>query len=283
MSVHAAKPLKTAGADGEPFRNDNNQGGWSATDGFAGGDGGGSQVLAVNGFAAAEVDVGLQAIAPNDYASVRVVIGNVLNLNAFADATASGTVTSAASSQGSVTLTNGTLSGLCSATLSIDVTAYIAADQATVHMHISDTFQLSLAGTGYAGVTLAETAFSGGSVQVMAPIATTSAGNTANHGAEDKAGTFNLARFAASVLNTGQWNIAFVASAAGESLKGEGQSVLTVSATADLPGNQRPKVLNFHDIERSNLAFSDSSTPVVGMHPGMLQSSFRPPSMFHNV
>lgn len=283
MSVHNAKPSQTAGNDGEFFRDDSNWGAWSATDGFGIGNGGGSQVLAANGFAAAEVDVGLQAITPNDYASVRVFVGDVVNLNAFANASASGTVTSAASSQGSVTLTNGTLSGLCSATLSIDVTAYIAADQATVHMHISDSFQLSLAGTGYAGVTLAETAASGGSVQVMAPVAIAAAANTKNHDAEDKAGTFDLARFAASVLNTGQWNIAFVASAPGESLKGQGLSVLTVSATADLPGNHGPKVLHFHDIERSNLAFSDSSTPVAGVHSGMLQSSSEPPSMFHNA
>lgn len=282
MSVQAAKPLKTAGVDDKSFRDDNNSGGWLGTDGFQVGEEGASQVMAASGFASAEMDVGLQAIAPNDYASVRVFVGNVLNLSAFANASASGTVASAASGQGSVTVANGTLSGLFSATLNIDVTAYIAADQATVHMHISDSFEMSLAGTGYAGASLAETVASGGSVQVMAPVAATTACNTQNHSGEDKTGTFDLARFATSVLNTGQWNIAFAASAPGESLKGEGLSVLTISATADLAGNHRPKVLSFHDIERAKLAFSDSSTPVAGIHPGMLQSSSGPPSMFHN-
>lgn len=275
MATNNTKPSQGASGRNGSFGGDSDQGGWSDTDGFAIGSGSGPQVLAINGFADAEIDVGLQAVVPNDYASIKITLGNLLNLNGFANAAASGTVTSTAATAGSMTISNGNLSGNCSAVFSIDVTAYIAADQTTVRMHIADSFQLSLTGSGYSGATLSETAASGGSVQVAAP--------PVNDALTSKSGTFDLARFAASVLNTGQWDIAFVASAPGESLKGHGESVLTIDATVELPGKSHPDIRKFQDVERSNIVFNDFSGPAAGMHSGLMVSSSEPLSLFHNV
>jgi hypothetical protein len=283
MSAYNLKPVYP-GSDQDPgqnnqngqFRSDYNQGGWQDADGFAIGAGQDPQVLAVNGYATASADIGLQAAAANDYASIDISLANIANLDGFADAAASGTVTSAASSQGLLTLTNGNLTGTYTASLSIDITAYLAADDATVHMQITDSFQLSLSGTGYVGASLDETSASGGTVTAMTPSGSGSSGPAGGQG-----GTFDLARFAASVLNTGQWNIAFVATAPGESIKGVGSSVMTINAVADLANGQRPEVLNFHDTERSNLAFADSSSPAAGAPWGLQDSVSAPVNLFH--
>jgi hypothetical protein len=230
--------------------------------------------LAANGYANTSVDIGLQAAVPKDYASIDISLGDIVNLNAWANAGAAGTVTSAASSQGVLTVTNGKLSGTYTASLSIDVTATVAADNATIHMKITDTFQLSLSGTGYVGTSIAATSAAGGTVVATTP--TTGAGNL-------PAGQFNLAAFAASVLNTGKWNIAFVASAAGESLQGFGTSVVTIAATADIAGAGRPELLNFQDTDRSNVAFSDTSTPAMGLPYGLQMSNPNSMNLFHSA
>jgi hypothetical protein len=246
------------------FRFDVNQGNSQDLDTFSIGHGDGSQVLAITGFADSSVDIELQAAVPSDFASIKISFDNVANLDAFANAGASGTATSAAASQGQLTLTNGTLSGTYTASLSIDMTAIVAADHATIHMHITDNFQLSLSGTGYVGASLLATTAAGSTVVAMTP-------SGAGTGSEDddKGGQFDLARFVASVLNTGQWNITFLASAPGESLHGVGVSVLTIAATAELAGGQKPELLNFQDTDRSTLTFNDTTTPAMGIPYGL--------------
>ena len=198
-----------------------------------------------------------------------------VNLDAWANAGAAGTVTSAAFSQGLLTLTDGKLSGSYTASFSIDVTATVAADHATIHLRITDSFQLSLAGTGYVGASLLQTTAAGGTVVSMTQSGAPPAANHNQH--------FDLARFAASVLNTGQWNIAFVASAAGESLHAVGASVLTIAATADLAGGPEPERLSFYDTERSRIAFNDTSSPAMGMPYGMQVSRPESVSLFHDA
>jgi hypothetical protein len=265
-------------SDDGQFRSDRNQGGWQDADGFTLGAGHDPQVLAVNGYATASADIGLQAAVANDHASIYISLANIANLDGFANAGATGTVTSAASAQGLLTLTNGNLTGTYTASLSIDITAYLAADNATVHMQITDSFQLSLSGTGYVGASLAETSTSGGTVTAMTPSGSGSSGPARGQG-----GTFDLARFAASVLNIGQWNIAFVATAPGESIKGVGSSVMTINAVAELATGQRPEVLNFHDTERSNLTFADTSSPSAGAPWGIQDSVSAPVNLFHTA
>ncbi|MGD0104693.1 MAG: hypothetical protein ABSC06_11720 [Rhodopila sp.] len=226
---------------------DDGRGGWQDLYNFAIGYGMEPQVLAVNGYADNSVNIGVQTAVPADTVSVAIDLGDVVNLNAFANAGGSGTVTSNASSQGLLTLTNGALSGTYTATATIDVTAYIAADQATVHMEITDSFQLSLSGTGFVGASLHETSASGGTVEAMTPSSGTSgpAGPTS--------GTFDLARFAASVLNTGSDNIAF-----------------------------SPEQLNFSQTERSSVAFSDNRSPPMGPPSGGHDYDGSSASLFHS-
>ena len=285
MATYNSKPSYLRASDNpddfDPFNishYDIKQENWRDFDRLSIGHGDGSHVLSASGYANASVDIGLQAAAPQDYASIRISLGNVVNLDAWANAGAAGTVVSSASSQGLLTLTDGKLSGTYTASLSIDVTATVAADHATIHMRITDSFELSLSGTGYVGASLLQTTVAGGTVVAMTPIAGVGGSPAANHGEQ-----FDLARFAASVLNTGQWNIAFVASAAGESLHGVGTSVLTIAATADLEGGPKPERLNFYDTERSSMAFNDTSTPGMGAAYGMQISRPESISLFHDA
>ena len=257
------------------FRYDIDQGDWGNFERFSIGHGNGSHVLAAGGYADGSVEIGIFAARPQDYASIKISLGNVVNLDAWANAGAAGTVTSAAFSQGLLTLTDGKLSGTYTASFSIDVTATVAADHATIHLRITDSFQLSLAGTGYVGASLLQTTAAGGTVVSMTQSGAPPAANHNQH--------FDLARFAASVLNTGQWNIAFVASAAGESLHAVGASVLTIAATADLAGGPEPERLSFYDTERSRIAFNDTSSPAMGMPYGMQVSRPESVSLFHDA
>jgi hypothetical protein len=225
------------------------------------------QVLAVSGFADTGVQIGLQGPSPTDTASIAISLDNVVNLAAFAKSDASGTATSTATNQGTLTLTKGVLSGTYTAAMSIDLTAYIAADHATVQMEVTDKFQLSLSGTGFTSVALATTASAGSAVVATSPGSSTAGGSLGNHG-----GTFDLATFAANVLNTAQWNIAFMAGP-GETLSGVGTSVLTISAIEEVAGAQKPQISRFQEVERSTVAFQDPAprygySPVPSFGPG---------------
>lgn len=261
------------------IRSDPSHGSWRNADGFAIGSGNEPPVLAINGFADTNVDIELQTAVPADFASIQISLGNVVNLDAMGFAGASGTVSSSAASQGLLTLTNGNLSGTYTAMLSIDVTASIAADHATVNMHLTDSFQLTLSGTGYLGASLALASTSGGTVTAITP----SGGSAGNSAGRSDGGTFDLARFVANVLNTGTWDIDFVASMPGESLHALGASVLTIDATAEVPNGESLKKMQFSDTDRSNLTFNDTSSPTTGSPFGVQSYSSGPGSLFHTV
>jgi hypothetical protein len=225
------------------------------------------QVLAASGFADTGVQIGLQGLRPTDHASITISLGNVVNLAAFAKSDASGTVTSTATNQATLTLTNGVLSGSYTAAMSIDLTAYIAADHATVQMEVTDRFQLSLSGTGFTSVALATTASAGSTVVATSPASSIAGGSAGHHG-----GTFDLATFAASVLNTAQWNIAFM-TGPGETLSAVGSSVLTITAIEEVAGAHKPQISRFQEVERSTVAFQDPAprygySPVPSFGPG---------------
>jgi hypothetical protein len=236
------------------------------------------QVVAANGYANDSVSIALQAAVPSDYASFNLALGEIVDLRAFANAGASATLTSNAASQGLLTLSNGNLAGSYTASMTIDVSAYIASINAKVTMRVTDNFQLALSGKGYVGASITSTSASGGTVTVATP----SGGTGASPGKSDGA-SFDLARFAASVIDTGKWNIAFVASQAGESLQGRGTSVLTIDATVELPGGHKPEVMTLHDTERESLAFNDMSSRGFSGPYGFQQSSSGPLSLFHNA
>jgi hypothetical protein len=265
----------TLGWANEPFSwvEDNYSVSYQDLDGFSLGYSNGPQVLAVNGYADASFNVGLQGIAPCNSASVQISLGDILNLNAWANAGATGTVAASAATQGTLTITDTILNGTLFASLSIDASGYIAADQASVQLHITDVFQMGLSGTGYSGVTLQTTSQSGGTVVATAP-----SGAGASPGCY---GDFDLARFAASVLGTGQSNITFIASEPGETLQGVGTSVMTVVATAEIPGAV-PESLTYCDVDRSGLSFADGST-YGGSGPYGFQGCGSPPiNLYHS-
>lgn len=261
-----------------PPRNDDSSGQWADADRFSIGPWNLPQVVAAGGYANDSVGIALQTAVPSDYASFNLSLGEIVNLQAFANAGASATLTSSATGQGLLTLNNGHLTGTYTASLVIDVTAYIASINAKVTMHVTDNFQLSLSGTGYVGGSLTTTSQSGGSVTVTTP----SSGISAPPGKCD-GGSFDLARFAASVIGTGNWDIAFVASHPGESFNGRGTSVLSIDTTVDLPGDHKPQPLAFHDTERASLSFNDTSSHDFGGPYGLQATSSGPISMFHNV
>jgi hypothetical protein len=278
MSVKQSNPHHVGAHDGAgpfddygAFRYDSSQQELVNFDQFTIGRGQGPEVLAINGFADTSADIELTTAVPSDYASIKISLGNVVNLEAFARTGASGTVTSTAASDGTLTLTKGNLRGTYTASLSIDVKAYIPADKAIIDLKVTDRFNLCISGTGYTGASLVETSAAGGTVDAMTPAGGTTTGG--NHG------SFDLAKFAASVLNIGQWNIAFATSAPGESLHVLGLSVLTVDATAELPGAHS---VRFGETERSSLSFNDASSPSGGCYgPGYCGSS--PATLFHTV
>lgn len=269
MPLIQSKPSNSGGRDDKDHwsgdagnRYDYSRGGWQDFDRFAVGFSNGPQVLAINGYANTSVDIGLQAAIPADHASIKISLGTVVNLDAFANAGASGTVTSTASNEGLLTLTNGSLKGTYTASMTINVTAYIAAYNASVSMQITEQFQFRLSGTGYVGASLDQTSSAGGTV-----VATTPHGNSISPSAKGGNGTFDLARFTASVLNTGKWDVAFLASSrSGEALQGFGTSVLTISAIATVPGSHSSE--QFNKTERSSVAFNETASPAFGGYHG---------------
>ena len=59
--------------------------------------------------------------------------------------------------------------------------------------------------------------------------------------------------------------------------------MVTIVATADLAGGGKPKVLNYQDIDRSNIAFNDTSTPNGGSPFGWQVFSPNSLSLLHST
>jgi hypothetical protein len=224
------------------------------------------QVLAVNATANANLDLGLQTAIPADTVSIKVALDDVVNLAGFGASAASGTVASHATSVAQITLGHGLLDGTYSALISIAVSASIPAAHATVQMQITESFQLCFTGKGFVGASVTHGASSSGTV--VAPTPDTGATGTTF---AKSGGTFDLAGFAASVLNTHQWDISFAGFAPGESLQAAGTYGLTISATAQLAGRAGPEKLSLYESDRSSFFISEKSGPAAsglfGMHP----------------
>ncbi len=210
--------------------------------------------LTINSFSDSSLDIGLTAATPNDSASIGIDLGDIVNLAAFGSGPVSGTFAASATGNAKVVITNGHLRGSDSTALSIDVTASLPAEHATIHLHLTDDLHLTLTGKGYVGSTITQTAESGGSAQAFSQ--TGSASATAG---DD--GTFDLAKFVASIVNTTSFAVQFIASAPGKFIHGEATAVLKVNATADLPGaGGTQRHLVFNETKPSHFAFSDTSS-----------------------
>lgn len=210
--------------------------------------------------AVAMLDVDLQGLRPSDHASVSIGITDVINLNAWGQGPLSASSTATLSEQGSIVITNQSLSGNAQTGIIEDVTAFLPASHVSVHLHITDSFDLRLSGQGYTAATLQEASASSTVVQL-----TSTNGPTGN-----PVGTFDLARFAAVVLGTTRWDISFAGSIPGESLQAEGHSIRVVDAEADilasLPGSAVLRHFVFHDVDDINFSFNSRSGPAVTGH-----------------
>lgn len=250
--------------------NEIDQGGWHDGAYLHGGRGLAPHALAIDGSAAASVEIGLTALVPNDYAAIHIAIGNAIDFDAFGRGGAVGSITTTAVGSAQLTIEDGKLVGGYTATLSVELTAELPSSHAVVHLRVTDSFSFTLSGKGWSDATLATTANSEGTVQTDP----TGDGPAA-------CGRFDLAQFAASVLGTGDWSMKFVASQAGTTLQGKGVSTLSIDATADLPGGWGGQHLSYHDVQRSAFAF-DAGVPTGG--PGCWIPEAKPamPPLFHH-
>lgn len=221
--------------------------------------------VTVDSFADSTLDIGLTAAKPNDFASIAIDLGDVVDLRAFGPGPVSGSFSSSANGTATVVIRDGHLRGSDSTALSIDVTASLPAEHATVTIHLTDDLNLHLRGRGYVGSTITQTAESGGSVQVFS--------QTGTPGESDN-GNFDLARFVAAILHTDKVAVQFVASAPGESIHGNIESVFKITATADLPGpNGHMQHLVFNETVPQRFSFSDASSDAHVPHLAMISAT----------
>jgi hypothetical protein len=225
--------------------------------------------LTINAFADSAIDIGLTAASPGDFASIDIDLGDIVNLAAFGKGPVSGSFAASATGTGTVVITDGILRGSDSTLLTIDVTASLPAEHANIHLHLTDSLEFALTGSGYVGTTITQTAQSGGSAQIFSQTGTGSSsnegkGSSSNEGkgsSSNDDGNFDLARFVTSVLNTNSVAVKFIASAPGESIHGEGNTLLKVDATADLPGDHgKMRHLVFSENIPRHFAFNDTSS-----------------------
>jgi hypothetical protein len=215
-----------------------------------------SPALTINSFSDSSLDIGLTAATPTDFASIDIDLGDIVNLAAFGSGPVSGTFAASATGNAKVVIINGHLQGSDSTALSIDVAASLPAEHATIHLHLTDDLHFTLTGTGYVGATITQTSESGGSAQTFSQT-----GSAPASASDYDDGTFDLAKFVTSVVNTTSFAVQFIASAPGESIHGEATAVLKVNATADFPGAFGiQQHLVFNETKPSYFAFSDTSS-----------------------
>ena len=128
--------------------------------------------LTIDSFSDSSLDIGLTAATPSNSASIGIDLGDIVNLAAFGSGPVSGTFAASATGNASVTIINGHLRGTNSTALSIDVTASLPAEHATIHLHLTDDLHFTLTGKGYVGSTVTQTAESGGSAQAFSQTGT---------------------------------------------------------------------------------------------------------------
>ena len=153
-----------------------------------------------------------------------------------------------------MTITNGILHGTDSTALSIDVDC-VTACRVRHHTYIlTDDLHFTLTGRGYVGSTVTQRAELGGSAQAFSQTGTAPA-------SEDDDGTFDLAKFVTSIVNTTAFAVKFIASAPGEFIHGEAEAVLKINAMADLPGaGGTQQHLVFNETKPNHFSFSDTSS-----------------------
>jgi hypothetical protein len=216
-------------------------------------------VFGLNEFGSATntLTLDLQGLKPADYAIVGTKINGVVDLFAWSVDPDSVTSTVTVDQHGNATITDGSLAGSARTGITVDISAYLPASDALVHLHITDISDFDINGEGYTNVTLTGT---GEGISAVSP-------DTSNSLSSTPTATFDLAKFAASALGTTQWNISFATSLPNESLNLNGHFARIIDAEADIlsngPGSEVLDHLVYHGFDNASFSFDDLAGPAI--------------------
>jgi hypothetical protein len=216
--------------------------------------------LNVSSAVTAKLAIDLQGLQPSAHAAIRASINDAVDLRAWTLDPVVATSSVMLDQQSSASITNGSLTGNARTATTINVSAYLPANDASVDLHVTDTLDLNISGKGYTEVALGTVSEATSTVQR----------DTSNSPSGTPAATFDLAKFAAVVLGTTQWDISFAPSLPGESLHIDGHSVRIIDAEADIlanvPGKDVSPPLVFHSEDRTSFSFNEYAGPAITAH-----------------
>jgi hypothetical protein len=209
------------------------------------------------GSATNSLTLDLQGLQPADHAIIRTKISDVIDLRAWNVDPDSVTSTVTVDQQGNGTITEGSLVGSAQTGITLDISAYLPTSHALVHLHVIDASDFDINGEGYTNATLTGTAEGASGVLT----------DTCNSLPSTLTATFDLAKFAASVLGMTQWDISFATSLPSESLNLNGHFARVIDAEADIlssgPGSEVLDHLVYHGSDNASFSFDDLAGPAI--------------------
>jgi hypothetical protein len=199
----------------------------------------------------------LQGLQPADNATIKTKISDAVDLRAWNVDPDSAISTVTVDQHGCETITDGSLVGSAQTGIALDSSAYLPTSHALVHLHVTDAFDFDINGEGYTNAALTGT---GEGASGVSPDTSNSLPSTAT-------ATFDLAKFAASVLGTTQWDISFATSLPSESLNLNGHFARIIDAEADIlsngPGSEVFDHLVYHSSDNASFRFDDHAGPAI--------------------
>jgi hypothetical protein len=199
----------------------------------------------------------LQGLQPADRATISTKISDVVDLRAWNVNPDNAALTVTIDQQGNGTITDGSLVGSAQTGITRDISAYLPASHALVHLHVTDVSDFDINGEGYTNVVLTGT---GEGNSAVSP-------NTSNSLSSIPTATFDLTKFAASVLGTTQWDISFATSLPNESLNLDGHFARIIDAEANIlsngPGSEVLDHLVYHGFDNASFRFDEHAGPAI--------------------
>jgi hypothetical protein len=213
--------------------------------------------LNIFGSATNSLTLDLQGLQPADHATIKTKISDAVDLRAWNVDPDSAISTVTVDQHGSGTITDGSLIGSAQTGSALDISAYLPTSHALVHLHVTDASDFDINGEGYTNVALTGT---GEGASGVSP-------DTSNSLSSTPTATFDLAKFAASVLGTTQWDISFATSLPSESLNLNGHFDHVIDAEADIllngPGSEVLDHLVYHSSDNASFRFDDHAGPAI--------------------
>ncbi len=199
----------------------------------------------------------LQGLQPADHATISTKISDVVDLGAWNVDPDSAISTATIDQQANGTIIDGSLVGSARTGITRDISAYLPTSHALVQLHVTDVSDFDINGEGYTNIVLTGT---GEGASAVSP-------DTSNSLSSTPTATFDLAKFAASVLGTTQWDISFATSLPSESLNLDGHFTRIIDAEADIlsngPGGEVLDHLVYHDFDNVSFRFDDHAEPAI--------------------